>query len=146
MGDQCSRILWVTFTHEFTFPQNLKQSNDCPTLICNNSYPWIDVPVNQQNFDKPWTLAPMNKKLFHSICTYFKVIKEKNVVSIKNFRNLHISELWLILVYVATKQIGEQRLKAIQLLLRILETQNRYIKWDWENSYVWISQFDRIDK
>lgn len=70
----------------------------------------------------------MNKKFFHSICTYFKVIKVKNLVSIKNFRNLHISELWLILVYVATKQIGEQRLKAIQLLLRILETQNRYIK------------------
>lgn len=47
--------------------------------------------------------------------------------SVLNFRNLHISELWLILVYVATKQIGEQRLKAIQLLLKILETQNRFV-------------------
>ncbi|XP_078317573.1 zinc finger ZZ-type and EF-hand domain-containing protein 1-like isoform X2 [Crassostrea virginica] len=48
-----------------------------------------------------------------------------NVLSTDLALNLHISELWLILVYVATKQIGEQRLKAIQLLLRILETQNR---------------------
>ncbi|XP_061181596.1 zinc finger ZZ-type and EF-hand domain-containing protein 1-like [Saccostrea echinata] len=48
-----------------------------------------------------------------------------NVLSTDLALNLHISELWLILVYVATKQTGEQRLKAIQLLLKILETQNR---------------------
>ncbi|XP_011420402.3 zinc finger ZZ-type and EF-hand domain-containing protein 1 isoform X2 [Magallana gigas] len=48
-----------------------------------------------------------------------------NVLSTDLALNLHISDLWLIMVYVATKQTGEQRLKAIQLLLKILETQNR---------------------
>ena len=42
------------------------------------------------------------------------------------FRCLPLSELWAILVYVASEQTGTQRLKTIQLLLKILQTQHRY--------------------
>ncbi|CAH1794732.1 unnamed protein product [Owenia fusiformis] len=38
-------------------------------------------------------------------------------------RLLHTDELWSSLVYVACKQTGQHRLKTIQLLLQILETQ-----------------------
>ncbi|KAK3091739.1 hypothetical protein FSP39_022268 [Pinctada imbricata] len=37
--------------------------------------------------------------------------------------SLPLKELWEILVYVSTKQTGQQRLKAIQLLLKIIHTQ-----------------------
>ena len=38
-------------------------------------------------------------------------------------RSLNVAELWLSLVYVACKQSGQQRLKALQLALKILLTQ-----------------------
>ena len=41
------------------------------------------------------------------------------------FRSLPLKELWEILVYVATKQTGTQRLKTIQLLLKLTQTQHK---------------------
>ena len=46
-----------------------------------------------------------------------------------------MSELWTSLVYVASKQTGTQRLKTIQLLLKILQTQHRYTLFQYFGIY-----------
>ncbi|KAL5009613.1 hypothetical protein ScPMuIL_011918 [Solemya velum] len=48
-----------------------------------------------------------------------------NVLSTNLAHSLPLSQLWSILAYVASKQTGSQRLKAIQLLLKIINTQHR---------------------
>lgn len=48
-----------------------------------------------------------------------------NVLSTKLALALPLSKLWHTLVYVATKQTGEDRLKSIQLMLKIIHTQHR---------------------
>ena len=56
VGDWCSWILWSAFTHEFMYLQSNELS--C-TVMQQTSYPQNYVPTNQQNFDKPLTLAPI---------------------------------------------------------------------------------------
>ncbi len=40
-------------------------------------------------------------------------------------RRLPVNTLWESLVYVACKQTGQQRLRVIQLLLKLLQSQRR---------------------
>ena len=46
------------------------------------------------------------------------------------YRQLPIDALWNSLLYVCCKQTGQQRLKAIQLLLKVMHNQFRYSTWN----------------
>ena len=70
MGDQCMWISWVTLAHKFSSPQSNK-------LFCiimqQTGYPQNYVPMNKQNFDKPWTLAPPRIRMIPQYTGIFRV-------------------------------------------------------------------------
>ena len=51
----------VPYTHKFSSHKRLTNEWIVLHLMQQTSYPWINVPMNQQNFDNPQTLATTNK-------------------------------------------------------------------------------------
>ena len=54
-------IVGYPYTHKFSSHKRLTNEWIVLHLMQQTSYPWINVPMNQQNFDNPQTLATTNK-------------------------------------------------------------------------------------
>lgn len=108
--------------HEFTGPWGTGSTNiRIPGDTLHYTFKTTkDVLVRLPMWGYKFTVAAGTRDSFE---TGYAILNK--VLSTNLALALPLSDLWQILVYVATKQTGSQRLKAIQLLLKIVSTQHR---------------------
>ena len=122
----------LTFSTSQDLQQNSKSFTGSTSNFINFDLPgdalWYEFttkkrPAEDTNWGYKFTVTAGSILTRDSFETGYAILN--NVLSTKLALALPLSKLWHTLVYVATKQTGEDRLKSIQLMLKIIHTQHR---------------------